>query len=116
MRELETFCDSLDGEMGADPLEAENNDPFVSDPGIAFTTVGASQGLERRIVWVVGASDHILPGAISPENVARMREAHRRLYVVVTRARDHLIFCHPPGAGPPRMPNPLLSWHLLEIC
>lgn len=106
MRELETFCDSFDGEMGADPLEAENNDPFVSDPVIAFTTVEASQGLEWRIVWVVGASDHILPGAISPENVARMREAHRRLYVVVTRARDHLIFCHPVRSGPTQDAKP----------
>ena len=113
MQELETLCDSLDGEMGADPLAAENGDPFVGDPGITFTSVEASQGLEWRIVWVVGASDHILPGGISPEYVAQMREAQRRFYVAVTRARDHLIFCHPIRSGPTQDAKP--SRFLLPI-
>ena len=109
-QELLQLCDAIGGEVNVDPLGSENSDPFGLNPGITFTTVEASQGLEWAIVWVVGASDHLLPGTVSPENERKMREAQRHFYVMATRARNLLIFCHAVRSGPTQdaKPSPFL--------
>ena len=117
-KELNRFLDNLNRDFGDDPLALENNDPFASGRGLTFSTVAASQGLQWRVVWAVGASDYILPGSVPPGDGRRMREAQRLFYVWSTRARDLLIYCHTIRSGPTQdaRPSPFLDpiGHLLN--
>ena len=103
---LRDFLDSIHPEINVDPLSAENNNPFGASRGLTLATVAASRGLEWRIVWAVGASDHILPGDVSPSDQRRMRTAQRLFYVWSTRARDVLIYCCSTRSGPERDARP----------
>ena len=67
-------------------------------PGIALSTIHASQGMQWREVWVLDAADNILPGHITLANdsLLRLPEERRLLFVASTRASQHLrfIYCH----------------------
>ena len=115
---LQEFLDAVNPDVYPDPLAPENNNPFAPGRGITFSTVGASRGLEWRVVWAVGVSDHILPGAVPVGDERRMRDAQRRFYVWSTRARDRLFYCHAVRSGPDRkaVPSRFLEpiGHLLQ--
>ena len=108
--ELRWFLDTISPDVHADPLAPDNN-PFAPDRGLTFSTVEAARGLEWDIVWAVGVSDHVLPGAIPPGDIRRRRQAERLFYVWVTRARNQVIFCHAIRSGPTQdaRPTPFLE-------
>lgn len=116
--ELRWFLDTISPDVHADPLAPENTNPFAPDRGLTFSTVEAARGLQWDIVWAVGVSDHVLPGAISPGDIRRRRQAERLFYVWVTRARNQVIFCHAIRSGPTQdaRPTPFLEpiGHLLR--
>lgn len=60
---------------------------------VALTTIHGAKGLEFRSVFVIGASDEVVPGRLpSDSDERRMAQEEQRnlLYVAATRARDEL--------------------------
>lgn len=110
-RELTRFLDHIDGEMGDQPLAPEPGSPFPRGQRLTLAHVDAARGLEWPVVWAVDMSDHILPGAAAMRDERLMRQAQRRFYVLVTRARNQLIFCHLIRSGPTQdtKPSPFLE-------
>ena len=104
--EMLEFLDLIEQESDRGRLAAEQHNPFDAQPGVTFSSVEAAQGLEWPIVWAVGVSDHILPGAAAAVDERRMREAQRLFYVWATRACDRLIFCHLVRSGPTQDAKP----------
>ena len=103
--ELRVFLDRISPGIQVDPLDLERTDPGLG-MGVTFASVDATQGLEWPVVWVVGVSDHILPGDIPRGDVGRMREAQRRFLVWSSRAKDLLFYCHAIMSGPTREARP----------
>lgn len=70
----------------ADRMDAQN---VPVHDGVTLASIHAAKGLEWDAVFLVGASDGLLPisMATEPEQIA---EERRLLYVGVTRAREHL--------------------------
>ncbi|MDN5558532.1 MAG: ATP-dependent DNA helicase UvrD2 [Ruaniaceae bacterium] len=70
----------------ADRMDAQN---APVHEGVTLASIHAAKGLEWDAVFLVGASDGLLPisMATEPEQIA---EERRLLYVGITRAREHL--------------------------
>lgn len=70
----------------ADRMDAQN---VPVHDGVTLASIHAAKGLEWDAVFLVGASDGLLPisMATEPEQIA---EERRLLYVGITRAREHL--------------------------
>ena len=57
--------------------------------GVTLTTMHAAKGLEWDAVFIVGASEGLLPISLA-ETADAVEEERRLLYVAITRAREHL--------------------------
>src|SRR5699024_11014791 len=75
--------------------------------GVTLASVHAAKGLEWPVVFVVGASDGLLPISMAT-TPAEIEEERRLFYVALTRARDLLTVtwsaARTPPRGPPRAP------------
>ena len=71
-----------------------SNDPLEQTDGITLSSVHASKGLQWRVVWVMQASQHLMPGRTNPDLPWEFEEEQRIFYVASTRATDRLIYCH----------------------
>lgn len=80
--------------------------------GVTLASVHAAKGLEWPVVFVVGASDGLLPISMAKEP-AEIEEERRLLYVALTRARDLLTIswsaARTPGARGSRKPSRFLD-------
>lgn len=58
---------------------------------VGLMTIHAAKGLERRVVFLAGVEDEIIPHARALEESAGNTEEERRLfYVAITRAKEKL--------------------------
>ncbi|WP_083563256.1 ATP-dependent DNA helicase UvrD2 [Boudabousia liubingyangii] len=86
--------------------------------GVTFATFHAAKGLEWEAVFLIGASDKLIP--ISLANTPEMKTEERRLlYVGVTRAKRHLQISYAkarPGGRGQRKLSPFLQgiWPSIE--
>lgn len=91
-------------------LDRAGNNANIADslfgPGVKLSTLHSAKGLEFKVVFIVGASDDLLPYFHQGENdmppeerAAHIEEEKRLLYVGVTRARDWLYITCPPTKG-----------------
>ncbi|WP_058235440.1 ATP-dependent DNA helicase UvrD2 [Devriesea agamarum] len=89
--------------------EAQNA-PTVD--GITLASIHAAKGLEWDVVFVVGASEGLLPISMAKDDVA-IEEERRLFYVALTRARDVLTVSwaqsRTPGARGSRRPSRFLD-------
>ncbi|GAA1021864.1 DNA helicase [Acrocarpospora pleiomorpha] len=102
--ELPGFVAELErraSEQHAPPLE-----------GVTLASLHAAKGLEWDAVFLVGATDGMLP-IIYAETPEQVEEERRLLYVGVTRAREHLhiswALARTPGARRARRPSRFLE-------
>ncbi len=116
---LVTLADELAGHL-ADSLpafiaeldaRAELQHAPVAD-GVTLASIHSAKGLEWRVVFVVGASDGLLP--LQYADTPREVEEERRLtYVAITRAADHLHLSwarsRQPGGRAGRSPSRFLA-------
>ncbi len=82
-----------------DHRNMENDDPFAHHRGITMASIHASKGLQWKTVWVMDASDHILPGPVRESEESRLHEEQRTFYVAATRATDNVFFCNAEGGN-----------------
>jgi superfamily I DNA/RNA helicase len=86
--------------------DGDNADGNMADklfgPGVKLSTLHSAKGLEFKAVFIVGASDDLLPYFHQGENnmppeerSAHVEQERRLLYVAVTRARDLLYITCP---------------------
>ena len=88
-------------------------------PGIALSTIHASQGMQWREVWILDAADNILPGRTSHDNnsLRRLPEERRLLFVASTRASEslHFVYCRRgDSTAPTRFLKSALALDLLQ--
>lgn len=57
--------------------------------GVTLTTMHAAKGLEWDAVFIIGASEGLVPISLA-ESAEAVEEEKRLLYVAITRAREHL--------------------------
>ena len=58
---------------------------------VGLMTIHAAKGLERRVIFLAGVEDEIIPHARALEDAERNIEEERRLfYVAITRAKERL--------------------------
>jgi DNA helicase-2/ATP-dependent DNA helicase PcrA len=80
--------------------------------GVTLASLHAAKGLEWDAVFLVGATDGMLP-IIYAETPEQIEEERRLLYVGVTRAREHLhiswALARTPGARRARRPSRFLE-------
>ncbi len=68
------------------------DDEQGSSDKIHLMTIHAAKGLERRVVFLAGVEDGVIPHARAiEEDPANLEEERRLFYVAITRAREKLI-------------------------
>ncbi len=80
--------------------------------GVTLASIHTAKGLEWSVVFVVGASEGLLPISMA-KTAAEVEEERRLFYVALTRARDELIVTwsgsRTPGARASRKPTRFLD-------
>ena len=70
------------------PLGRRNRDHLV------LSTLHSAKGLEWQVVYVLHASDGMIPYLPRLENAEQLEEERRMFYVALTRAADWLYVCY----------------------
>ena len=97
---LSRLLDALNADPDHDPLELERNDPLSSNRALTFSTIATSSGRQWHTVFVLDASDGVMPGRVSPDDGERWHMEQRLFYVASTRASDRLVYCYAVRSGP----------------
>ncbi len=87
----------------------ENDDPFDPRHGITLSTIHGAKGLQWKIVWLVDAADHIMPGERSAKesnNDSALHQEQRIFYVASTRATNRLFYYYSTRSGSDRQAVP----------
>ena len=93
------LLDDLNADPDHDPLALEKSDHFAADRGMTFSTIAASAGLQWKVVFVLDASDGVMPGHVNPDDEERRHAEQRLFYVASTRASDRLFYCSAVRSG-----------------
>ena len=67
--------------------------------GLTVATVAAAAGSEWRSVWLIDASDHLIPRVDLSKDGDETDQEERRFYTASTRAADRLFYCNARGGG-----------------
>ena len=97
---LTRFIENLKGANHPDLLDMETEDPFDHQAGITLTTLHKAKGLQWKAVWILDASDQVIPGRTNPANIEQMHSEQRLFYVAATRATDLLHLCNAAYGNP----------------
>jgi DNA helicase II / ATP-dependent DNA helicase PcrA len=85
-------------ELTLDPPQATGDlagPPSRDDDWLTVSTIHSAKGCEWDAVYVIHASDGILPSDMATGNSDQIEEERRLLYVACTRAKEHLYVVHP---------------------
>ena len=98
---LSRFLELITAAPYPDYRSLNNDDPFAHHKGLTFSTIHAAKGIQWKVVWVIDASDHIIPGPVKDTAYAesRLQEEQRIFYVAATRGADQLYFCSAVGGN-----------------
>ena len=69
--------------------------PLLDDDFVILSTVHSAKGGEWDVVYLIHATDGVLPSDMSLSTKEGLEEERRLCYVALTRARDHLYVIHP---------------------
>lgn len=70
-------------------------DPHLDDDYLILSTIHSAKGLEWDAVYVLNATDGHIPSDMSTRSPEEIEEERRLFYVALTRAKRHLVVCHP---------------------
>ncbi|GAB4136262.1 ATP-dependent helicase [Thermopirellula anaerolimosa] len=70
-------------------------DPHLDDDYLILSTIHSAKGLEWDAVYVLNATDGHIPSDMSTRSLEEIEEERRLFYVALTRAKRHLVVCHP---------------------
>ena len=98
--ELARFLEMLKGVNHPELVDEETEDPFDAKPGVTLSTIHKAKGLQWKVVWILDASDHVIPGRAGVHDSADIDEEHRLFYVASTRGTDLLHYCNASRQGP----------------
>ena len=96
-RRLATAKETIIGLLAVWDLGEYNGVP--SRNGLTITTLAAAAGSQWRCVWLIDASDHLIPGNDTAKDEEELEQEQRRFYVASTRAADRLYYCNARGGG-----------------
>jgi ATP-dependent DNA helicase UvrD/PcrA len=84
-------------ELTLDPPQAGDfaGPPAKDDDWLTVSTIHSAKGCEWDVVYVIHASDGILPSDMATGDADQIEEERRLLYVACTRAKQHLYVLHP---------------------
>lgn len=85
-------------ELTLDPPQSTGDfagPPSKDDDWLTVSTIHSAKGCEWDIVYVIHASDGILPSDMSTGDADQIEEERRLLYVACTRAKQELHVLHP---------------------
>ena len=91
---LARFLETAKGINHPDLVEQDAEDPFEPQAGISLSTIHKAKGQQWKAIWLIDASDHIIPGQWTQDDSPAMDHAHRLFLVALTRATDHLYICN----------------------
>ena len=69
--------------------------PLLDDDYVILSTIHSAKGGEWDVVYLIHASDGVIPSDMSLGSKEGLEEERRLTYVALTRARDHLYVVHP---------------------
>ena len=98
-RHLCRFLENLKSGAYPDLQDQSNDNPLERRKGLTLSTIHAAKGLQWPVVWVMDATDGIIPGSVNPDDPNGAAEEERIFYVASTRAVDRLYYCHADGGG-----------------
>ena len=79
-------------------LQSDTDFYFSKAQKVALMSMHASKGLEFPVVFIAGCEDDLIPykrlDQGSLKNDCDIDEERRLFYVAMTRAKEHLYFCH----------------------
>jgi len=85
-------------ELTLDPPQSTGDlagPPSKDDDWLTLSTIHSAKGCEWDVVYVIHASDGILPSDMAAGDGDQIEEERRLLYVACTRAKEHLYVLHP---------------------
>jgi len=85
-------------ELALDPPGATGDwagPPRKDDDWMTVSTIHSAKGCEWDVVFLIHATDGIIPSDLSTGEAAEVEEERRLLYVALTRARNWLYVCFP---------------------
>ena len=85
-------------ELTLDPPQSTGDlagPPSRDDDWLTVSTIHSAKGCEWDVVYVIHASDGILPSDMATGERDQIEEERRLLYVACTRAKEHLYVLHP---------------------
>ena len=89
---LSRFIELLATSLYPEFRSQENDDPFKHNTGITLATIHVAKTAQWKIVWILDANEHIMPGPSKNEDA--LNEEQRTFYVASTRAADRLFYCY----------------------
>ena len=93
----ETIGDMLLHLLASWDIGEHNNVP--GRQGLTIATVEAAAGSQWRYVWLIDASDRVIPGSDAKIDEDELAHGLRRFYVACTRAADKLFCANARGGG-----------------
>ena len=97
---LSRFLENLKSGDYPDLQDQSNDNPLEKRKGLTLSTIHAAKGLQWPVVWIMDATDGIMPGVPRDrEENPGTEEEERIFYVASTRAADRLFYCHANGGG-----------------
>ena len=96
---LARFLDLLSPALHPYRRPLENDRVSGGHRGMTLTTIEAARGLQWKVVFVMDASDHVIPGDIGPDDGEKWEQQQRAFYVATTRAADLLFYCFSRQSG-----------------
>lgn len=100
-QQLSRFLEMLNTAPYPDHRSSENDDPTEQQTALTLSSIHAAKGIQWKHVWLLDASDHVLPGPIPDDNPAyrgRLEEEQRIFYVASSRAADQMTYISPTKA------------------
>jgi len=107
LKDLEAFINISSGfislskmleDLALDPITAsavDTEEKHKEESPLILSTIHSSKGLEWRHVFVIQCLDGIIPSSYSVDDVEKLDEELRLLYVATTRAKEMLYYSYP---------------------
>ena len=96
---LARFLDLLSPALHPYRRPLENDRVSGGRRGMTLTTIEAARGLQWKVVFVMDASDHVMPGHLGPDDGEKWEQQQRAFYVATTRAAERLFYCFSQQSG-----------------
>jgi DNA helicase-2/ATP-dependent DNA helicase PcrA len=70
-------------------------EPLKDEEWLTLSTIHSAKGCEWDVVFLIHATDGVIPSDLTTGNTGEIEEERRLLYVAMTRARNWLYVCFP---------------------